>query len=1061
MKSGKMTSVLIIGAAMLLAACGGGGDSGTTSPPAAAAPLSGVFIDSPVQGLHYTAQLSGLSGFTNAQGQYNYRVGDTVTFDIGGRPIGGPVTGAPVVTALTLFGATSTADPRVVNLSQLLLGLGTVNGNGVIVLPATIPPALPNPLDFAAANFDTTMQNAGIPLASEPTATTHLAQSFSTLSVTLAGTGSGSVASNPTGIACSINGGTSSGTCSAVLSNNFSVTLTPTGSGFAGWTGGTGSAAACSGTGACTFNLTADSNITATFNVPPPSTLTISNAGTGTGTVTCNANNAGFGACAPQYADGTQLVLHATANGNSTFTGWTGGTGNATVCPNSPGDCSMTVNTNTAVTASFALNAVTQFSVTPATASANGGGGTVQCSAGGGAASPCGSYPVNTVISVIPAPNSVSLFTGWSNGTGSVPTSNCNSATGACTFTLTANSSITANFNRPVLTVNVVGTGTVNSNPAGISNCAALNCQAPFDRGTPITLTASGAGFSGWSGGGCAGTGTCQVTLNTSTVVTATFGTVSNSTTFKFIGAPGRELLAVNPASPGTTTSVRVNNQNVTLGNPPVAQGTTLDTSSGGLLILSGTFGGNSTVTNLHYQTIVFPSGGRIYKASMLVNDGVPGSQPGNEPQQVSSLTGVVSCGMGQIYDVVNVNPAFAVVTPGSDNTCNTPDDQYVLMHLNDSTGTAPVTLPAGTVPYGGIYDLTNGNLLHGLAVTSAGDLQWMDNAFSPTNVVNGAGIGELATMAEQPDKVFLASSTRLYIYTPSTHTLNTTPVVTADANTVFVNADDGNSADLNNIYLVQSDGAVYRVPLSNSGTPITTKHFTAPGGTVVHRARLSPNKVVLATGSNPFSGVSGVLSPCYNTNPRSCNNGLIAVDKVTPNSSTVLESADPQKAIFLMDPFGNQVRYTINDVPPSTFNGPARITEDASGGRVLVESNGGWAGDTINPSVNLITLHADTASTTVSHYTASSPAQGTISAISSPTGSPVLLGTVTSLSAVAGLPGFHLDETYQTTMIGTAPLQASPINNQLFFVDTAVANSLTSITTPGLPAPWYAIVDY
>lgn len=1060
MKSVKITVVLEIGAMMLLAACGGGGDGGGGTPPVAA-PSIGVFIDSPVQGLHYNAQPSNLSGFTDATGHYNYRVGDAVTFDIGGRPIGGPVTGAPVVTALTLFGATSTADPRVVNLSQLLLGLGAVNGNGVIVLPATIPPALPNPLDFAAANFDTSMQNAGIPLASEPTATTHLTQSFSTLSVTMAGAGSGSVTSNPTGIACSINGNISTGTCSAVLSNGFSVTLTPTGSGFAGWSGGTGNAAACSGTGACTFNLAAGSNVTATFNVPPPSTLTISNAGTGTGAVTCNANNAGFGACAPQYADGTQLVLHATANGNSTFTGWTGGTGNATGCPNSPADCSMTMNTNTTVTANFVLNAVTQFSVTPATASANAGGGTVQCSAGGGPASPCGSYPVNSVIFVIPTPNSVSLFTGWSSGNGSGLTSNCNSATGPCNFTLTANTSITANFIRPVLTVNVGGTGNISSNPAGINNCATLNCQAPFDRGTPITLTASGAGFSGWSGGGCTGTGTCQVTLNTSTVVTATFGTVSSSATFKFIGAPGRELLAVNPASPGTTTSVKVNTQNVTLGNPSVAQGTTLDTSSGGLLILSGNFGGNSTVTNLHHQTIVFPSGGRIYKASMLVNDGVPGSQPANEPQQVSSLTGVVSCGMGQVYDPVNVNPAFAVVTPGSDNTCNTPDDQYVLMHLNDSTGTAPVTLPAGTVPYGGIYDLTSGNLLHALVVTSAGDLQWMDNAFSPTNVVNGAGIGELATMAEQPDKVFLASGTNLYIYTPSTHILNATPVVTADANTVFVNAEDGDSSDLNNIYLVQSDGAVYKVPLSNSGTPITTKHFTAPGGTVVHRARLSPNKVVLATGSNPYSGVGRVFSPCYNANPRSCNNGLIAVDKVTPNSSTVLEAADPQKAIFLADPFGNQVRYTINEVPPSTFNGQVRITEDASGGRVLVGSDGAWAGDTVNSSVNLITLHADTASTTVSHFTAISPAQGTISAISAPTASPVLLGTVTFSSAVAGLPDFHRDATYQTAMIGTAPLQALPINNQLFFIDTAVANSLTSITTPGLPAPWYVLVDY
>jgi beta-lactam-binding protein with PASTA domain len=37
-----------------------------------------------------------------------------------------------------------------------------------------------------------------------------------------------------------------------------------------------------------------------------------------------------------------------------------------------------------------------------------------------------------------------------------------------------------------------------------------------------VTLTAS-AGFTGWSGGGCLGTGSCTVVLNTDTAVTAFF----------------------------------------------------------------------------------------------------------------------------------------------------------------------------------------------------------------------------------------------------------------------------------------------------------------------------------------------------------------------------------------------------------------------------------------------------------------------------------------------------------------------------------------------------------
>ncbi len=67
------------------------------------------------------------------------------------------------------------------------------------------------------------------------------------------------------------------------------------------------------------------------------------------------------------------------------------------------------------------------------------------------------------------------------------------------------------------------GTGTVTSAPAGI-NCGAT-CSAFFASGTMVTLTATPTGgsiFSGWSGA-CSGTGTCNVTMNSTTSVTATF----------------------------------------------------------------------------------------------------------------------------------------------------------------------------------------------------------------------------------------------------------------------------------------------------------------------------------------------------------------------------------------------------------------------------------------------------------------------------------------------------------------------------------------------------------
>ncbi|MGH7344058.1 MAG: right-handed parallel beta-helix repeat-containing protein, partial [Candidatus Rokuibacteriota bacterium] len=78
------------------------------------------------------------------------------------------------------------------------------------------------------------------------------------------------------------------------------------------------------------------------------------------------------------------------------------------------------------------------------------------------------------------------------------------------------------------LTVTRTGNGAVASSPAGIS-CGSA-CSASFASGTSVTLTATpaaGSVFTGWSGGGCSGTGSCAVTVTTSTTVSAKFAPAS------------------------------------------------------------------------------------------------------------------------------------------------------------------------------------------------------------------------------------------------------------------------------------------------------------------------------------------------------------------------------------------------------------------------------------------------------------------------------------------------------------------------------------------------------
>jgi hypothetical protein len=99
------------------------------------------------------------------------------------------------------------------------------------------------------------------------------------------------------------------------------------------------------------------------------------------------------------------------------------------------------------------------------------------------------------------------------------------------------------------VTAGGAGSGALNSSPAGIDECGAVagSCEAPYEDGTVVTLTAKPAAdstFAGWSGGGCSGTATCQVTMSAETEVTATFSKVSPS-------PPGAHTLAIKLVGAG------------------------------------------------------------------------------------------------------------------------------------------------------------------------------------------------------------------------------------------------------------------------------------------------------------------------------------------------------------------------------------------------------------------------------------------------------------------------------------------------------------------------------
>ncbi len=247
-------------------------------------------------------------------------------------------------------------------------------------------------------------------------------------------------------------------------------------------------------------NVTSNHTIAVQFRPLPPNryTLTVSKTGTGDGTVDQNPSGSIFAA-------GTVVTLTAAPEEDSVFAGWSG------ACTGTSSSCSVTINSNVSVAASFTLKAAT-YTIT-STAGANGSispQGNVTVNAGGSqtfAITPNNGYKVAEVVvddASVGAPISY-------------------------TFNhLTSNHRIAATFNllpanQYSLAVNKAGSGngSVDQNPSGNA----------FSAGTGVTLTArpdEDSLFSGWSGACTGSASICTVTVYSNLTVTATF-TLKNS----------------------------------------------------------------------------------------------------------------------------------------------------------------------------------------------------------------------------------------------------------------------------------------------------------------------------------------------------------------------------------------------------------------------------------------------------------------------------------------------------------------------------------------------------
>ena len=252
-----------------------------------------------------------------------------------------------------------------------------------------------------------------------------------TLSVKKAGTGTGTIASVPAGINCGAD-------CGEQFAKGTEVTLTATAlpkSTFVRWTG---CVAGSKSPEVCKVTMNTNKVVTATFL---SYALLVKRQGTGAGTITSvpqgiNCTGSGPG-CTDKYAKDTPVTLTAAADAKSTLMGWTNCKAGA-----SPTECTVTMNANKVVTATFAT-------FTLVVGKQGAGVGTITSVPAGinctGVGAGCADhYAKDTPVTLTATAGAKSTFAGWVGPACKVDTKDPTK----CTVAMSANRAVSAVFRK-------------------------------------------------------------------------------------------------------------------------------------------------------------------------------------------------------------------------------------------------------------------------------------------------------------------------------------------------------------------------------------------------------------------------------------------------------------------------------------------------------------------------------------------------------------------------------------------------------------------------------------
>jgi len=153
---------LLLCLAISIVGCSSGGDDSSPDDDNNPTVLEGVFEDSAVQGLQYSTATQ--SGDTDALGEFQYLLDETITFSVGGIVLGQGTAKTTMTPIDIVPGATDENNTTVINICRFLQTLDNdgIPANGIFIPSAIATAAQNETLDFTVSNteFGTDQQDS-------------------------------------------------------------------------------------------------------------------------------------------------------------------------------------------------------------------------------------------------------------------------------------------------------------------------------------------------------------------------------------------------------------------------------------------------------------------------------------------------------------------------------------------------------------------------------------------------------------------------------------------------------------------------------------------------------------------------------------------------------------------------------------------------------------------------------------------------------------------------------------------------------------------------------------